>query len=203
MRWLLAILLIFVVAVATAQTSGTSIRSPKEVVEEFWKLEITGERLTPEGWNRTNRYFVHAIPPPSNSVIRVINASSVWDPIARDFHAVPDGTAEIEVGVLGVWGIASDMRFFVASKTMKSGVLYKLVLTSLHWEQGTGETSAIPLGGPLEWRIGERDNTIWLGPDAALRYVSDIRDRTTDPEIRKNSTTTIRKLKVVAKYATR
>jgi len=58
------------------------------------------------------------------------------------------------------------------------------------------------VGGPMEWRISERGNTIWLGADAAIRYVSDIRNRTTDPEIRKNSTTTIRKLKVVAKYAT-
>lgn len=201
MRWSLALFLTFVVAAATAQTAGNTMKSPKEVVEEFWGLETNGERLTPEGWNHANRFFVHSTPPPANKVIRVINVSSVWDPVANDFHALPDGTAEIEVGVLGIWGIDSKMRFFVASKTMKSGVLYKLFRTSMHWELGTDGTSATPVGGPLEWRISERDNTIWLGADAAIHYVIDIRDRTTDPEIRKNSTITIRKLKVVAKYA--
>src|SRR6266403_6173317 len=107
MRWLLALVLTFVVATSTAQTPRASIKSPKEVVGEFWELETNGERLTPEGWNHANRYFVHATPPHANKVIRIINVSSVWDPIANDFHALPDGTAEIEVGVLGIWGIDS------------------------------------------------------------------------------------------------
>lgn len=202
MRWSLALLVTFAVAAATAQPPEASIKSPKEVVEEFWQLETNGERLTPAGWNHANRFFVHATPPPANKVIRIINASSVWDPIVSAFHVVPDGTAEINVGVLAIWGIDSDMRFFVASKTMKSTMLYKLVLTSLHWERGPDGTSATPVGGPLEWRFRETGGTIWLGVDAASRYVIDVRDRTTDPEIRKNCTTTIRKLKVIAKYPT-
>jgi hypothetical protein len=50
------------------------------------------------------------------------------------------------------------------------------------------------VSGPTEWRIDGTANKIWLTLDAAIRYVTQRRDKTTDAAIKKNADQTLAKL---------
>src|SRR5689334_9603531 len=58
----LTIMMMFIM-IAPGQSARAQLKPPKEIVEEFWKLEVEGSRLTPQGWLTTAGFFVHPIPP--------------------------------------------------------------------------------------------------------------------------------------------
>src|SRR5438270_13832882 len=64
-----------IAALSVSGGQGTpNEKSPKEVVEEFWKLETEGGRLTPEGWLNADIFFVRPEPLPRKKIIEVISA---------------------------------------------------------------------------------------------------------------------------------
>ena len=48
--WLIGILVFVAAAFCNAQSSSRPTKSPKTVVEEFWKMDTEGGRLTDGGW---------------------------------------------------------------------------------------------------------------------------------------------------------
>jgi hypothetical protein len=61
------VLLIF----ASAESSTTQGKPPKEVLIEFVKAELDGARLTSEGWKKTSRFFVRSGSPPYQTIFVV------------------------------------------------------------------------------------------------------------------------------------
>lgn len=163
-------------------------KSPKKVVESFWKFETEGGRLTPEGWSKASSFFVRPVSPPSKKKISVIyKDSTISDPIIKG------STAHITVEILPQGQIDSTLRF-TPSESYKAGLVYNLLLTDKHWELGSDGTPK-EMTGPPEWRIEDTASTLWLSIDAAIHYVTDVRDKTTDPSIKKNADQTLTKLK--------
>ncbi len=167
------------------------------MVEEFWKLETDGGRLTPEGWNKANAFFVRSTTPPTKRIILVIDKDfSVWDPVVKG------NTADVIVGVHGICEINSELRSsrWPPAATGKDGAFWKLVLTNKHWELGTDGNAAREVTGSAEWRIdsagsGGTGNEIWLTVGAAIRYVTQMRDKTTNPVVKQNADRTLSILK--------
>src|SRR5438270_9121017 len=101
-RWatrLIGILVFVAAPFCNAQSSSHPTKSPKTVVEEFWKMDTEGGRLTDDGWRAADSFFARPIEPPKERVICVIYGDfAVRDP------TVKDGTAEVIVGTAGrVW----------------------------------------------------------------------------------------------------
>jgi hypothetical protein len=96
--WALGILVSVVASSSVSQQSVTTNKSPKALVEEFWKMETRGGRLTTEGWRSADRYFVRPIEPPNERVIGVVdNGFSIEDPYMRSGN-----TAVVTINVSGL-----------------------------------------------------------------------------------------------------
>src|SRR5579863_5397652 len=75
MKRLLIPLIASSVIAATAQAPGSSEFSPKGVLERFVKMDVEGERLTPQGWHRADALFVKSSKPFQPKVVLVIARS--------------------------------------------------------------------------------------------------------------------------------
>jgi len=169
-------------------------RSPKEVVAEFCKFETAGGRLTPEGWNKAAGYFVRATPPSREKTILVTAKDfSVWDPVFRS-----EIKADVIVGVVGrIWKIDSRMNFSPYSPPgeVKTSFFYTVIRTNKHWELGPDGQVVKEVTGALEWRIEGTSDTIWLTTERATRYVTEVRDRTSDHAVKQNAEKTLARLR--------
>jgi hypothetical protein len=68
--------------------------------------------------------------------------------------------------------------------------VFNLVLSDKHWQIGT-DGSAKMLEGPLAWRVENTSYEPFISLDAAIRYVIQRRDKTTDPVLKKNAAGTL------------
>ncbi len=178
---------------AEAQAPTRPPKSPKDVVEDYFQFEVSGGRLTTEGWYKAANFFVRPIPPPQNKKIFVIDKDfSVWD---RPME-IKGTTARVTVGIEPEGRLDSTLHLVPSGLTPKAGIWYDLVLTDKHWELGhNGQTREVT--GPLEWRIKQCEPAIWITVDTAIRYVTEMRDKTTAPVIKKNADATLAKLKAL------
>jgi len=70
--------LIFAAALGLAvffsgQSDAEQLKSPKEVLEQFVKMELAGTRLAPEGWHKTTHFFVRPSLPVAHPKILVVS----------------------------------------------------------------------------------------------------------------------------------
>jgi hypothetical protein len=188
----LQILILLLLAISSlAQSSAARPDSAKAVVEKFWKMETQGGRLTPEGWRAADSFFRRPIEPPTEKVICVVdNDFSVGDPIIKGDTAV----VVVNVGGL-IWKINPKMHISVLSDQVKGFVGNKLVLTSKHWEVGPDHRTLREVTGPPEWRLEKETNYVYLAVDTAIRYLTQARDSTADPVIKKNAEQSLATLK--------
>ena len=90
-------------------------------------------------------------------------------------------------------GRPTDALYETFDIAIKEAFLFNLVPTQKHWELGSDGVSR-EVSGPAEWRIDGTTDKIWLVRDAAIRYVTQRRDKTTDAAIKKNADQTLAKL---------
>ena len=187
--------MLFLSIALNGQSGKTAIRSPKQVVEQYWTLETTGGRLTTEGWNHAARFFLRPSPVPEHRVIIVVGKDySVWDPVIKD------GTAEVIVGFRDTCkcNIDHELRL-VPSKSysaIKTSVRFKLVLTNKHWTFDSHGTPMREVEGTPQWRIDaySTDSPTWLTIDAAIRYLTEAGNHATNPVFKQNANESLAKL---------
>jgi hypothetical protein len=188
---------LFLMVVASGvcgQTGTKETKSPKEVVEAFWKLETEGGRLTPEGWHNAGSFFVRPSPPPQKKTIAVISGKYKY---SVDERWVKGNQAEIANGYVDLGRIDSDLHYSPPDSRFydnKTAVLYHLVLTDRHWEIGPDGITEREVSGPLAWRIEKPEPILWITVDTAIRFVKGVGEKTTDPIIKKNAEQTLAKL---------
>jgi hypothetical protein len=187
-------LLLTVAALGVCRQSGTKeTKSPKEVVEEFWKLETEGGRLTLEGWHKAGIFFVRPSPPPQKKVIAVISGKNKY---STDELWVKEGQAEVDSGCIDLGRIDDALRYTPPDPGyIKTAVRHHLVLTDRHWEFGPDGVTENEVRGPLAWRIENPEPLLWVTVDAAVRYVRETREKTADATLKKNADQTLSKLK--------
>jgi len=168
------------VVVALAVFSGVvkaSTKSPKDVVEQFVKMDVEGARLTPEGWHEADALFVKPSEPPQPKVLVVI----AWRYAVSEAPDKGDKT-QFLMGYEEVGRINTSSLHFAPSNSgdvMWSFDKYTVVSTAT----------------PFEWRIdGVQPVEMHLTANAAMRYVTQMRARTSDPAIQKNADQALAKL---------
>jgi len=178
-----------------AQAPTLSGISPREIVEQIWKLATEGELLTPEGWRRYSGLFLHPEPPPGNKVIRIVsNAWGVEGALAKG------SDMEVVVDYAEAGQIDSKLRYTPPPPTtsFKTGLIYHFVLAPTHWtmlmSDGKVVTGKEERTGPPDWHITGSQGPPWTTVNTAIRYVLEMRQKTTDPLIKKNADQTLAKL---------
>ncbi|HEX4001588.1 MAG TPA: hypothetical protein VHX36_03015 [Candidatus Acidoferrales bacterium] len=180
MKTLPAIAAILLSSALTAVQSYAQVKSPKDVVGEFWRMEINGGRLTPDGWNRAAAFFLHPSPRPDNRSILVVSTNGRLDEMDK-------GTtrAEVYVGCSELGHLDSNLRFIPSPRgpaLLEMVCKYDLVLTESR----------------SEWKIADGSPGLRVSVGTAVRYVADMRQRSSDPVVKKNADAAIaalRKLK--------
>jgi hypothetical protein len=176
-------------AVSAQIAPGGPGMSPKEIVDQLWKMATQGELLTPDGWNRASRFYRHPGPPPGNKIVLIM--SNYWGPGEEHIRG---NNAEVIVGYVDAGKIDSELRYTPPQKTdaLKTGMLFRLILAPSHWPvlgpDGKIEREAT---GAMEWEIESPQGLPWTTVNTAIRYVLETRDKTTGPAIKMNADRTL------------
>lgn len=197
MKYILIVSLFLMVPVfeVCGQSGTNETKSPKQVVAEFWKFETEGGRLTREGWYKAGPFFVRPDRPTEKKTIAVISAKYKY---SVDERWVKGNQAEIANECVYLGRIDDLLRYRPPdSRYDKTEVLHHLVLTDKHWEFESDGNTEKEVGGPPAWRIENPEPLLWVTVDTAVRYVTQIRDKTTDPVIKKNADQTLTKLAIL------
>jgi hypothetical protein len=181
--------LVIVTSLSVAQSSVTQ-RTPLEVVQQFWSLESQGARLTPEGWEKTAKFFEDPDPPPMSVLhFRVVSRNSKIDENKSERHP---NRALVYVAFRELGEIQADLHFTPAPTRTLDGAWikdsmarYVLVLTDRHWETDGVSTREVP--GPAEWLIRAKPSDIYVSVDAAIRYVTEMQKRAKSNTVRQNA----------------
>jgi hypothetical protein len=166
-------------------------------MEEYWKLETSGGRLTTEGWNQAAKFFLRPSPIPKDRVVIIVGKNySIWEPI------IVGDTAEVIIGFDDVCKCQLDSKLNItpskSQNAIKTSVRYKLVLTSAYWELDPhGTATPKEVHGTPEWRIDaySLQSPVWLTIDSAIRYLAEVSEHTNDSMLQKNATESLVKLK--------
>jgi hypothetical protein len=198
------IALMLFVASLCAQRTEPAVAAPEEpikgksrteVADEVWRMATQGELLTPEGWRQACGFFTSPTPFAGNKVILVM--SNYWGPSYEDRSK--DDSTDVEMGYIDMGKIDSTLRYTPAAKTefIKTGFLYHLVTVPaylmMYGPDGKTLVEKKPAGYRV-WQIQGSPGPPWTTVNTAIRYVLEMRDKTTDPAIKKNADQTLAKL---------
>ncbi len=148
MKHVLMVSLLLIVGAlgAYGQSETKEAKSPREVVEEFWKLETQGRRLTPEGWRKAAIFFVHPGSPPQKKTLAVISGRNKY---SVDERWIKGDRAEIWNGCIDLGRIDDALRYTPPDPRYdKAVVSYQ--------------------SGPLAWRIENPEPIFWLTVETAI-----------------------------------
>jgi len=179
-----------------SQHANPPQESPSQVFQRFYELEAAGKALTPEGWRELAEFFVET-PKLRGDKILIFDIVDVGEAL------IEGDTAEIDISANSLGELDSSLRLtdYPPNKPSAScgcygdnGLAYTLLLSEkpLDWEATPRGAKAKEFTGPLAWRIYSFDPPEpWITLDTAIRYVTDMRDKTTDPAIKKNADKTL------------
>jgi hypothetical protein len=178
---------------ALLQRTSAPPESPSQVFQRFYKLETAGKGLTPDGWHELADFFVET-PKLKWQKIHIVDVVDVGEAL------IEGDTAEIGVRANSLGDLDSSLRLSGSPSCKPSpvsacygdtgGFGYTFLLSEKPWD-GTGKEST----GPLAWRIYEFDPEKPEEPqitlDTAIRFVTQMRDKTNDPVVKKNADKTL------------
>lgn len=163
-----------VIALLPIACANASAQKPMDVVQRFVRIDTDGERLTPDGWREADRLFLrHSTPPQDRRII-----------VIEKHYKVSESTLPTNAGYyLGYWQIGrldSSLRLHPFVSKTETRFFDKFVV------QKTG----------AGWKIeGPQPTEMHLTPEAAIRYLTEMRDNSTDASAKSNASRSIEILK--------
>ena len=183
------------------QGANAQAETPWQVVKRYCELESEGQGLTFEGRQKLASLFVQPTTP-HGSTIFVVHSFNV-----RDATVVGD-TADAIVDSIHLGSIDASLHF------TDNGILegkvccgsqepFTLVLSDRHSGTASAGGSSQELPGTVAWRIVDSDQhaDVWITLDAAIRYVTQARDKSTNPHVKRNANATIATLQKLKKVS--
>ena len=173
---------------AQFQQSAEPRQSPSEVLAQFVALQTDGKGLTAEGQKELDALLVQPAAWPRDKIH-----------ITRDFvisNAVLMGAkGDLYVQYIALGDLDSSLRFTTrAPSGIKVREDYTLVLSNKYSLPGASGKPAQELLGPSRWKIADSPPEQWITVNTAIRYVTEMRDKTTDPAIKQKANQTLAKL---------
>ena len=175
-----------------AQPEGVVRESPSDIARRFVTLE---SGLLPDQWNELTNFFVETPKPQWNKVhvVDVVytgvdtNGNSTLVGISTNALGVLDSSVRLSnyplwrlpLGDSGASACYGDDRF-----------AFSLLLSDKHWQIATNGTVK-ELDGPLAWRIEDTSFQPLITLNTAIRYVRQVRERTSDPVVKRNAASTL------------
>ncbi len=193
--WIILLILATLPANSRQQSNTEDTKSPKDVVEQFVKMDAGGARLTQEGWYRTAHFFVRPLALPQDKKILVVS-----DTFELREGEMKGDRAKFHVFFFHFYGqLDARLHFEPASHRASNGALikdgllssYDLARTENHLEFEPGASEIREVRGPAEWKIENAQVTPTISLTTAIRYVTEMRDKTADPVAKKHADETL------------
>ncbi|MGB6874392.1 MAG: hypothetical protein WBD87_00015 [Candidatus Acidiferrales bacterium] len=175
------------------QPIGKPLESASEIARQFIDLE---SRLTPDRWGQLAKFFAETPKP-------LWDHATIVDVVGTGASANGD-SAEAEVSTNSLGELDSSMRLskYPQFRQPLDGSSasacfgddrfgFDLLLSTEHWETAKDGTVE-ELNGPLAWRVEGGFFGPLLNLDTAIRYVTQTRDKTSDPAVKMNAAKTLR-----------
>jgi hypothetical protein len=158
--------------------------SAKQAVEEFVKIETDGTRLTPQGWNDANKFFLHPEAFSENITISVVS-----NEIDVSQKPAADREATCVVFIHDVYGVIDpDLRFTPTPSHASNGAVVLRGATSTYHLELTADTSGQDSNPtPGDWKIKDFQRTVMLNVPTAIRYLTEEREKAVAPAVRRNA----------------
>jgi len=184
--------------VACTHAPAGAQKSPKEVVERFYKMETEGRWLGPERWDELQDFLTDIGPWFPNSSISVLKSYEVRD-ARKDIGAGGVVDYQVEVDFFEWGSIDSYLNFTRAQgpsgKSSAAGGpveqrTYQTLVLRDRFIQRDPSGKEVEKKGTLGWRIA-----LFASPridvNAALRWVGEMREKSNDPAIKYNAEKTL------------
>ncbi|HEY6253463.1 MAG TPA: hypothetical protein VI685_26190 [Candidatus Angelobacter sp.] len=173
--------------------SAQSEQGPADsVAQSFVKLETTGARLTTEGWEKTEELFKNPTGKPFKLAVIVIASRYGFSKL----HANSD-QAQFYFGYEELGQLDEVLRFrqIRTSAEVRKFRQVNVVFVDKQQRVGTSGVSPRP-AAPAEWKIdGSQPLETLVTPQAAIQYVTRMRDQTKDSAIKHNAAVPLSLLK--------
>jgi hypothetical protein len=178
-----------------AQAPGCPDDGPKKTIETLWAMAARGELLTTEGWRRASGYFTRQDPKLAGKVVQVVS----------DYYGVNsysnDGTAAIvDMEYSDAGQIDAALRYRPPHGTLadKTSLRYRVVsgpsFMVMYGPDGKTKVQEKEIPEEKAWQVEGPPSAPWATVNAAIRYVLETREKTTDPVIKNNADQTLAKL---------
>ena len=177
-------------AIALGQSQAVQEPSPREIVERLWISAAAGDLLTPAGLQRTSTHYEFAADFLAKP-IRVI--SDYW---GIDPEKIEGQKASVMVGFFELGKLDSKLRFHAAPDDpcgSKDFAVHRLVASPTYdlIYASDGKTLFAKKSTGFAWALDPAQGYRWATVNATIRYVLEMRAKTSDPEIKKNADKTI------------
>ena len=188
-------MVIWLPVIVRSDSSLGPSKTPKETIEQLWRLATEGGFLPPEGWNRYSGVFLQRSAPPGNKKIRVV--SNHWAILSV---STTDSKSDVTVEFANDGVIDSQLNYTPPPKTpyFKTALIFHLVLAPTHVVMYTSDghtlTGKNERPGPPAWQISNDKEDPFTTVNTAIRYVLEIREKTNDSDLRKRADATLKKL---------
>jgi hypothetical protein len=186
------------VTLAGAQTPKPPNKPTERVVVQYEALVKSGAFLNPEGWKNAAKLYARSNPYPPDGEISLMTVGGTLGEMW-----LKDNRAEVETKWTDYYGtIDSSLRYRPPQSpvpVVMTTFVFDLTYTNKHVEIGArGETQS-EATGPWEWKIDVPEMKRWATIDRAIEYVTQMRDSSDNPAIKKNADKTIASLKRLSK----
>ena len=166
-------------------------QSPSEVLAQFIALQTEGKGLTVQGQEELDALLIQPAAWGTDKIH-----------VTRDFvvsNAAFNGDkGGLYVEFIALGDLDSSLRF---TSGVPGGIKvregYTLVLSNKYSLPGRGGKPAQEFVGPNRWKIAAFPTEKWFTVNTAIRYVTEMRDKTTDATIKQNASETLAKLRTL------
>jgi hypothetical protein len=157
-------------------------------------MAVRGGLLTPKGWKRAGGYFTDPTPWTTNMTVVVMSNDYGFDE-----SSISGGTAKAGMTCNELGKIDANLRYtpLPPKQSFKSGRGYDLVAVPAHTlvsVPGTNKPEERVNTNVTYWKVKGSPGDPWTTVNTAIRYVLEMREKATDPAIKKNADQTIAKL---------
>jgi hypothetical protein len=169
-------------------------KTPRQVIEEFVKMEFEGKRLTAQGREELKSLFVQAYEFSRVEKVEVLKDVGVGEEtIVHDNIRTEVGTGALLLGEIDL----NTAILQLVPSAVKLLNNYELVLTDKHGLPLSKEEATHETENPPEWRISGIYPRPQISVRAAIEYVTKIRDSATSRVTKINANQTLLKLKAL------
>lgn len=176
----------------SGQSPSNAYEKPQKVVEQFANMTRAGALMTPDGLRKASVLFTSAKPPVIDDHITIVNLQGVDEgPVKRTARpdALDFSVFAFEMGTL-------DARLHYSPPpegefhSYETSYLFHLILTDKYWRLIPNGSAPTLVTGTKKWRI-DMPYWRWTSVTGAIRYVTEMRDKSGDPVIKRNAARTL------------